>query len=901
MAQQTEAYQVKDLITQTILGNYSSLTEAQQVYQAELENYEELAILQQERILQTEYGIIAIGSGACDTNFEFTNVLTQQNGYVNGCYGADALYLQSDLEKGRVQFMISGAIGWADLDQVTILPLSSLSQLSSYIVLDGQLVHQIKGDLSSTKYASLITLTAAPKELQSDQIYLSYDGHYFYEETQFQQMVDDVRLGHREHAVNALNPYYNYYQYVSHRTRTNADSASIQAYIEETLMATSPITAYSDQDKDSANDTLTQSQLVGYEAAFFEYQNLFGANALMMLSLSMNESASGRSSLSFTRNNLFGHAAYDSDVEKHAARYLSVANSIYSHAKNYISGSYLNPDKFQYHGGYFGNKASGMNVSYASDPYWGEKAAQYYARLDAALGYPDLNSQCLAIKTEPVSIPIYDETGIVLFESGIHPDQSFVVLEELETTYKIQLDPALYPIEGNEIDFTYDFERNVGYIDKSAISVLINPEKIHEEEWVTIRFDAQEGTFSEGSSVRVFQVGVGEIPQCGAPVKENAVFLGWDQEPSSALKEITYYAQYREIQSIRMLSLPSTVLEYNDRINLEGGQVEVLYADQQTEIIPLTTSMISGIDPQQPGTQTATVRYGGAVTTYTMEVVMELDTIRREITEEIQTIISDLRDKEELDETDQQRLMTLKKQMEEAMFPYMTFAVMRDLDKIFARAEEERTVIIQENAVHLGVSGLYYATSLQKEDFFSTLFHETLRIQFIEEAVDADKEALLKKVAEGNGFQPVSSFSLYGKSNFDELVLNDYILVTLDLPESVQPNQIVTVLQWIDGEVVKLATQQSVDQLTFKTSVLGDYLITVRNSTNRYEGFNPNETCTFETNGFDLFAFMSVVPWAILGILAFLLVLVLSWKQRLKKKRHRIARKKESLKKDRRI
>lgn len=36
----------------------------------------------------------------------------------------------------------------------------------------------------------------------------------------------------------------------------------------------------------------------------------------MMLSLALNESASGRSALSYNRNNLFGHAAYDSDVEK---------------------------------------------------------------------------------------------------------------------------------------------------------------------------------------------------------------------------------------------------------------------------------------------------------------------------------------------------------------------------------------------------------------------------------------------------------------------------------------------------------------------------------------------------------------------------------------------------------
>lgn len=32
-----------------------------------------------------------------------------------------------------------------------------------------------------------------------------------------------------------------------------------------------------------------------------------------------------------------------------------------------------------------------MNVSYASDPYWGEKAAQYFYEMDHAMGDQDHN------------------------------------------------------------------------------------------------------------------------------------------------------------------------------------------------------------------------------------------------------------------------------------------------------------------------------------------------------------------------------------------------------------------------------------------------------------------------------------------------------------------------------
>lgn len=38
-----------------------------------------------------------------------------------------------------------------------------------------------------------------------------------------------------------------------------------------------------------------------------------------------------------------------------------------------------------------------MNVSYASDPYWGEKAAQYYYDIDHALQDKDLNQYAIGI------------------------------------------------------------------------------------------------------------------------------------------------------------------------------------------------------------------------------------------------------------------------------------------------------------------------------------------------------------------------------------------------------------------------------------------------------------------------------------------------------------------------
>ena len=49
-----------------------------------------------------------------------------------------------------------------------------------------------------------------------------------------------------------------------------------------------------------------------------------------------------------------------------------------------ISESYCDPKDYigRYYGSHLGDKESGINVKYASDPYWGEKAASFYYRLD---------------------------------------------------------------------------------------------------------------------------------------------------------------------------------------------------------------------------------------------------------------------------------------------------------------------------------------------------------------------------------------------------------------------------------------------------------------------------------------------------------------------------------------
>ncbi len=882
-AESTE-YIVLDIITNAEIAIEDDYSSAKTIYDRQKENYEELAIMQNGKIIIVEYGVVSfpIGDGSCTVNYEFTNAVTEEGGYVNGCYGRDGLYLDTNSSGTRIQFMISGAIGWGPIDTVEIIPLSQVGQLTSYVVIEGELFHQIKSDLTSERYATLISLGVAPDYLREGEVYYSYDGHYFYQDVVI--MSDDVRASTQANAINIDQPFYNYYQYVTHRTTTNIPVSDVERYLYDELLIGASITKYNDQDYDSVHDVLSQSQYLGFEDAFYEYQQVFGSNAMMMLALSMNESAFGRSSLAYTRNNLFGHAAYDSDVEKNASRYFSVANSIYSHAKNYVSTSYLNPNKFQYHGGFFGDKASGMNVSYASDPYWGEKAAQFYAQLDEQFGYLDLNSVTLGISQRPVSVLVFDEIGNVLYSTGINPNLSFVILGETETHYKIQIDPAL--VSFSNITGSYDFELNVGYVQKRDIDLVLNPEMMNEKNYIEVTFDANGGLFYSQEDTMHYQIVQGQEATCEPPIKEGSVFVGWDKDLSNVSESTTFVAQYKEVSSIEMNSLPPIILEYNDRIDLTGGSIKVVYVDNSEEIIELTSSMVSGYDIKLDGMQEVIVTYGGVSTSYPLEVLLELDTIRNEIAAKTQQVVTSMGNLTEFSETQLSELQQLQNQMHTYMTPRMTFDLIRQLDLVYYAALHDNLYsIIAENTVNLSISGLYYNV-VSVTAFEPELIRDTMRFTH-QHGTLPEIAQFMEDIAVANGYIYHSSFELTGEMNHEPITLSDGVLVSMDIPYDIDYNQIITVLQHVDGEVVKLATVQTMNRLIFKTQSFSQYSIVVRDSTNEYLTEDIEETISYATNDFDIDVAIDIgikVVFALIGVIFLLVVIKLIKNKRRRQK-----------------
>lgn len=391
---------------------------------------------------------------------EYTVYGQSDTGYTNGMYGADAVYLGT--ENGRVKFMLSGVIGLVDVSEVQVVNVSSAASVSCYTVSGGRLLHNISTDITTPGYASILDNGPAPSYLAEGAQYYSYDGHYFYTQEHFGEMVNDYNAGKRTSSVNPDSPYYNYYQYLPLRSKTNYTAAQLNNIIY----------AKANNANSKMNDTAQQ---------FIDYQNKYGVNALLMIGIAANESAWGNSSIAVSKNNLFGLNAVDSSPGQSANTYDSVDKCIKTFAETYMSKQYLNPKNSVYCGAFLGNKASGMNVRYASDPYWGEKNANAAWMIDKNCGNTDSNTYTVGIK-DTIGLEYTDLnvradpslSGAVLYTTKYYSNQAFILLDKGNAGfYKIQSNAALNTNRtGVSSGGEYDFDNMYAYVSSDYIKIV---------------------------------------------------------------------------------------------------------------------------------------------------------------------------------------------------------------------------------------------------------------------------------------------------------------------------------------------------------------------------------------------------------------------------------------------
>ena len=389
----------------------------------------------------------------------YTEAGTGNQGYTCGAYGADAAYLGT--ENGKVKFLLSGVTGLVDANDVQVVSVNSASSVSYYAVSSGRLIHNITTNITQGSYITSLDNGSAPSYLSEGVQYYSYDGHYFYTRDRFSNMLDDYKAGVRTNSINSSSPYYNYYQYLPLRSKTIYSAAQLNEIIN--------------------------SKAAGYKMSntgdvFTNYQNTYGVNALIAVGIAANESAWGQSSIAQEKNNLFGLNAVDAAPGQSANAYESIDACIKTFTETYMSKRYLNPKNWVYSGGYLGNKGSGMNVRYASDPYWGEKNANVAWMIDKTYGNKDSNRYTIGIKdvigNEHTDLNVRTEangSSTVIHTTKNYSNQAFIILDSSQGNfYKVQSDAALTTNRTAVSDAgNYDFSNMYAYVSSGYVKKVL--------------------------------------------------------------------------------------------------------------------------------------------------------------------------------------------------------------------------------------------------------------------------------------------------------------------------------------------------------------------------------------------------------------------------------------------
>lgn len=407
----------------------------------------------------------------------------------------------------RYKVMISGVIGWipntcANSSTASVVPISSLGtwamttggvslsglDVSRYQAVGGKLYNVIL--YGGKSYGSILSVvigyTDVPTGLKDKTIYYSYDGIYYY--SNYQTMYNNYKAGTRKDAANASNPYYDYYRYVPLRTKTKITSDDPYNSILSDAVSNpgSKISGTMTFTTSCNPDVNTIKTYNGYNSNMYQlrsrgnvttHENTYYLNTAALYGVMLNESGNGTSNLSRYYNNLFGYGAYDS-CPGAAYQYANVGVAIQEYYK-VMSKSYASALSYGGYGSHLGNKQSGANVNYATDPHWGYKAAYRYRLLDAKAGTKDLNAYTLGLVdnkktmtdgvisneyTNVYSGPSTSSTRLFYFDRN---QATVAIVGESGSFYKI-----INPNSTSTTDSTYNL--SYAYISKSYVTVINN-------------------------------------------------------------------------------------------------------------------------------------------------------------------------------------------------------------------------------------------------------------------------------------------------------------------------------------------------------------------------------------------------------------------------------------------
>ncbi|WP_042350950.1 S-layer homology domain-containing protein [Bacillus massiliigorillae] len=344
-------------------NSYKTFTEASRA----ITNSTNQVILKNNKVVKMRYGLAVSNPGAGNA----TTIVYESDMktiYAPISKGNELEYVTSDDSKVTVK--VAGRTGYVKHEDITLIPSQALKGRSYYSVnTAGDLVHTIfNHDTAST---SSYIAGKAPSALKQGMKYISWDGATFETEN-----------------GATVGTFYQYFNMLPIRTSTKYSAAELDKYIATKLAEVEALYKKNPSSYAKYKDATKKSKLIGLGTIAKNFETYHKINALVIVGMGILESEYGMSNHAQNNNNIFGIKVYDSNPQNGEA-YASIRDCVSSLVTNYLNKNYIPVDGAFANGGMLGNKARGMNVRYASDPYWGQKIAGHIYQLEKALGGKD--------------------------------------------------------------------------------------------------------------------------------------------------------------------------------------------------------------------------------------------------------------------------------------------------------------------------------------------------------------------------------------------------------------------------------------------------------------------------------------------------------------------------------
>ena len=393
-------------------------------------------------------------------------------------------YLNTAYDSGAGKWMVhvnlGGFDGYCYLDQVDLIPFIYFENNLSIDLGGGNLSDSAErftikpkrgrftvynGELYFINYSyynerEMHNMTLGPADeswMEEGKSYYSYDYIHFY---------SDIACTKDEHV------YYNYYMFLPMRSKSYCDPVSFDKYIQSLNL------------KNTAYNCGSVLAADGSAQLFFDAQETYGVNALLLYALAIHESNKGASNIAVSKYNLFGWSAYDANTEQ-ATKFESVKQCVDQMASRNLR-RYMDTGSTLFFGCYFGSKGNGFNLKYASDPYWGLSVAHWAYYLDKLNGNVDYKAYKLGVvddtkgfKTEIKASDSSSSATVDYTNYGAtyQKNNVFILNKTSNGFYQVQSsvelnDDKTVPAYDKDAFLTYDYLKSVLYISKDKINVI---------------------------------------------------------------------------------------------------------------------------------------------------------------------------------------------------------------------------------------------------------------------------------------------------------------------------------------------------------------------------------------------------------------------------------------------